>query len=472
MIIYLVKSALCLLLLLGLYHLFLERERMHHFNRAYLLLTLFMAVAAPLMPFGIIENWLPGVAAADLASGRFSESVQPVLPVSDKASIGHPSIPSKPTIIILAASLYILITAVLLIKFLAGIHFLLSSMRRFKTAMYGNSIVVLLKKQTGPFSFLNCIFVNEREYLDGKIGREIIIHEQTHIRQRHSWDILAVEIIRILFWFNPLFYRLKRAMQLNHEFIADRAVLQKTGNRSRYQHILFRALQPASGNGMVSSFNYSLTKKRFQMMNRPRSQSDILFKQTVGVTILFTAMVLFGIQADAQTQDRKTLSIEIGTSQVIMLDGKEIHFSHLEQMLSTYDNPEEYVVHFKVHPNAPFGLITDVQRILRRTDLRRLNYSSEDTLKSDLVREARTLREARISMQIAEARFIQQSEAYMSLEAKESNLSRLQEAYQEVSNLYERLRNKQGDLTELGAEQLPPPPPFPPDPERRINNRN
>lgn len=466
MIVYLVKSALCLLLLLGVYHLFLEREKMHHFNRAYLLLTLFLAFAAPLMPFGIAENWLPGSAPVDFTSGVNSESTQTVFTAAEAESIERQSLLSEQTVFIFAAAIYILVTAILLIRFLTGIHSLLSSMRRCKTVMYGNSMVVLLKMPTGPFSFLNCIFVNEQEYLDGKIGREIMIHEQTHIRQRHSWDVLAVEAIRILFWFNPLFHHLKRAMQLNHEFIADQAVLMETGDRPRYQQILFRALRPLSNTGVVSSFNFSLTKKRFQMMNRRPSQSDILFKQTVAVTILFTAMVLFGMHADAQQTRQKSISIEIGTSEVLKLDGKEIHFSHLEQMLSSYVNPEEYVVHLKVHSNAPFGLVTDVQSVLRRTSLRRLYYSTERAAMSG----AET--EAMIAMQVAEARFIQHAEDYMRLKPEEHTLEELQKAYDEMSEQYNRLREKQAAMSQLNPDLVPPPPPFPPDPERRLNSQN
>jgi hypothetical protein len=467
MIIYLIKSALCLLLLLGFYHLFLEREKMYQFNRMYLLLALFLSIAAPLMPFGIVESWLPGkssyILSNDLTGSNntgFISAAGQLIPASELAS-------SRQYILtLLAVYVYIMITAVLLIRFLMGTRTLNSTVRESRSVLYNNSLVVLLDQPTGPFSFLNYIFVNREDYTKGRISREVLIHEQTHIRQKHSLDILAVEIARILFWFNPLYHFLKKAMQINHEFIADEAVIHQTKNRTRYQKILFSALQPAANQGWVSSFNYSLTKKRFQMMNHKRDSGDNLFIQLVAVIILFSSMVLFGIQSEALGQEQKSISIEIGTSQVLKLDGKEIHFSHLEQLLKTFDNPEEYIVHFKVHPNAPFGLITDVQRILRKTNLRRLNYSSEQSELSDPETEAM------VAMQVAEARFVQYSEAYMRMKPEEHELAELKNAYNELIEQFNRLRETQTAMSKLNPDLVPPPPPFPPDPERRLNKQN
>lgn len=467
MIPYLISSALCLTLLLIVYHLFLEREKMHQFNRAYLLMALFLAIASPLMPFGIDHSLLsfgevPNVPAQSAAVPAIDVNLNE----NATASQATTSIFSERVMTSLITIIYFTGILILFLGFLIRLHSLFTVIRRNKKVLFGNSIVILLKERTGPFSFLNYIFVDEQEYLKGNIGREILIHEQTHIRQKHSWDILAAETVRIIFWFNPLFYLLKRAMQLNHEFIADEAVIEKTGSRSRYQQILFRALQPAQPVSLASSFNFSLTKKRFQMMNRNRKNSDTLFKQTVAVTVLFVAMILFGLQADAQHQDRKSISLEIQASEVLKLNGDEIHISHLEPMLGTFGDGNEFIVNMKVHSDAFFGTVTDVQKILRKTDFRRLNYSSVRAERSDPETEAL------IEMQIAEARFIQLAESYMKMRVEDHTRIELQSSYDELMVSYDRLKEKQSVLFELNPDIVPPPPPLPPNPDIRLRNKS
>jgi beta-lactamase regulating signal transducer with metallopeptidase domain len=469
MIPYLINSTLCLAFLLIVYHLFLEREKMHQFNRAYLLMALFLAVASPLMPFGIDHNLISFSETQN--TQELSEAVPAMnvtLSEGTTASLAPTAFISEQLIISLITIIYITGILILFLRFMIRLKSLVTTIRRNKKVLFGNSIVILLHERTGPFSFLNYIFVDNQEYLNGSIGQEILYHEQTHIRQKHTWDILAAETVRIVFWFNPLFYFLKRAMQLNHEFIADEAVIEKTGNRTRYQQILYRALQPARTATLASSFNFSLTKKRFLMMNRNRNNSDTLFKQTVAVTVLFTAMILFGMQADAQNQNqnRKTISIEIASSDVLKLNGDEIHLTHLEPLLSTFGNGREYIVHMKVHSDAFFGTVTDVQKILRKTDFRRLNYSSVRAERSDPETEAL------IEMQIAEARFIQSTESYMSIPVNNESITRLRASYNQVMQHFERLRNKQHVLYQLNPEIVPPPPPLPPNPETRLRNQN
>ncbi|HBY69604.1 MAG TPA: peptidase M56, partial [Flavobacteriaceae bacterium] len=71
-----------------------------------------------------------------------------------------------------------------------------------------------------------------------EIPEEVLLHEHAHAKQMHSVDILFIELLHVLFWFNPLFIFLKRSMKLNHEFLADRAVLKQGAETSVYQKLL------------------------------------------------------------------------------------------------------------------------------------------------------------------------------------------------------------------------------------------
>jgi len=80
---------------------------------------------------------------------------------------------------------------------------------------------VLLPHKTLPFIFLHFLFVEKKSFQNNSIEKEILFHELAHIREKHRWDILLVESLRVIFSFNPLFLLYKKAIQLNHEFLAD-----------------------------------------------------------------------------------------------------------------------------------------------------------------------------------------------------------------------------------------------------------
>ena len=99
-------------------------------------------------------------------------------------------------------------------------------------------INVLLEDLTVPHTFFNYIFLDKYKFETKQIPQEVIIHEQTHAKQQHSLDVLFIELLQIVFWFNPIVYFIKHAIKLNHEFLADEAVLNKGIQTATYQKIL------------------------------------------------------------------------------------------------------------------------------------------------------------------------------------------------------------------------------------------
>jgi hypothetical protein len=126
----------------------------------------------------------------------------------------------------------------------------------------------------------------------GQIDYELIIHEQAHCQQYHSIDILFIEIIKIIFWFNPIIWILKKEMQLNHEYLADTKVLQTKSLKS-YQDILLNLVFRNNSTYLASNFNYSLTKKRLIMMTKNNSSmKSMVRKITIVPLVLILAITL------------------------------------------------------------------------------------------------------------------------------------------------------------------------------------
>jgi hypothetical protein len=100
---------------------------------------------------------------------------------------------------------------------------------------YKNATLVLVDEKTLPHTFLNHIFVNFDDYNQRTIEDELYTHELVHVTQKHTLDILFIELLITIFWFNPLLYLYKKAIQLNHEFLADQKVVESYNNVPFYQ---------------------------------------------------------------------------------------------------------------------------------------------------------------------------------------------------------------------------------------------
>src|SRR5690606_15934892 len=124
------------------------------------------------------------------------------------------------------------------VKFIYNLNSILIIIKqnpKFKTK---KSINVLLEELIVPHTFLSYIFLNKTHFETYQIPKEVLIHEEVHVTQKHSLDILFIETCQILLWFNPLIYMLKKTMKLNHEFLADREVINQGITLSTYQQIL------------------------------------------------------------------------------------------------------------------------------------------------------------------------------------------------------------------------------------------
>jgi hypothetical protein len=168
-----------------------------------------------------------------------------------------------------------------------------------------HATLVLLDEPITPQSFFGYIFLEKKQFESGKIEPEILDHEITHVRQLHSLDILFTEFLKVIFWFNPLMYLYKHAIQLNHEFLADESVVSNGSSVSDYQNMLIRVCSANKPLNNTSSINFSLTKKRLKMMSSNlstwRAYPKILF--TIS---LLTVLGLISCTETEEWPDRMT----------------------------------------------------------------------------------------------------------------------------------------------------------------------
>jgi hypothetical protein len=177
---------------------------------------------------------------------------------------------------------------------------IIQKIRLHKKIKLDNARLILVEDEILPHTFWNYIFINKTAYEQGRIEKELFTHELTHVNQKHTLDVLIIELLQAVFWINPLFIFLKKAVQLNHEFLADENVIHQHKNMLQYQHLLLNKAAWNNKYYLASNLNYSLTKKRLKMMTKQSSSTIVLFKKLAIIPVLTSFIFLFAERVEAQ----------------------------------------------------------------------------------------------------------------------------------------------------------------------------
>lgn len=256
--IYLIKASFSMALLYGIYWFLLRKETTFQTNRIYLLLSLIVSLILPVISIrymimdsdrGIIESInsvIPGGSIASKSSA-FPEGISGIL-----------------------MFIYICGVIVFLFRIIwqASVLFYL----RYKNGVkeYSETKVVENTRFTLPFSFLRIVFINPHHIRKTELD-EIIAHEKVHIRENHWLDLLLVELMTIILWFNPFIWFYERSIKQNHEYLADEGVIAQGNSIGRYHSVLINQLMGMEVIGITNNLNYSLNAKRLKMMKRKKT---------------------------------------------------------------------------------------------------------------------------------------------------------------------------------------------------------
>ncbi|MEM6718471.1 MAG: M56 family metallopeptidase [Bacteroidota bacterium] len=305
MITYIIKSGLCLALILLVYKVLLERERMYVFNRYYLLFGLCFAFAVPFItmettaeiPF-IQDTTVSNLQNLDLAALQvnIAEHKQETTAI--------------PTWILAIMSVYAIGYLLYFFRFIRNIYKIFYKIITGVRVRYKVASLVLLKENVLPHTFLHYIFLRKEAYDTHNIAEELYTHELAHVSQKHTLDIILIELIQIVFWFNPLLMYYKKAIQLNHEFLADDAVLKSNTQVPTYQQLLLANAHGSHNLHLASNLNFSVTKKRLQMMTKHTTRGRAWLVASLTIPIFTAAIFLFSTKVIAQ----KTVTNNVATS--------------------------------------------------------------------------------------------------------------------------------------------------------------
>ena len=155
------------------------------------------------------------------------------------------------------AGFYLIITVMLLSRIIFQLLVLTYNyLKSDKIKDYG-FVILLNHRFRNTFSFFDWIFVGPEEIREEDL-EHIITHERIHASQYHTLDLIVIELLTAVMWFNPLIWMMKNSIQLVHEYLADEGALNTGIDKLRYQALLINQITEDKLISLSSSFNHSL----------------------------------------------------------------------------------------------------------------------------------------------------------------------------------------------------------------------
>jgi beta-lactamase regulating signal transducer with metallopeptidase domain len=264
---YILISTFCLSILYLAYLIFQKSETRLYQLRYFLIFSILLSIFLPLSTYRIdlkfpenkyeIEEIHDNPTTISALNAEITESPSNISPKEE----------NNWSIVNLLFAIYFLglsFFGLRLLVHLTKIIYLFWTSRRVKQ----DNIVILNSETGSPFTFFNWIFIPND--LAKEENKDILIHERIHASQYHSIDLILIELLSAVMWFNPLVWMMKNSVQLVHEYLADEGVLNTGTDKLRYQALLLNQVAEERLICLSSNFNHSLIKKRMIMMTKSK----------------------------------------------------------------------------------------------------------------------------------------------------------------------------------------------------------
>lgn len=336
MLTYLLKSTILLALLYGSFALLLSRETFHRFNRLALLSVLVASLVLPAVQLSLnMPAFLNSLLAADSpATITIGEGTATIAGESSPAS-EHP-VPALTWMSVVKAVYLIGVLASFLVFAVQLLRFWRETKSGLRTKdEYGNTVIIR-GGDFAPYSFFHYIIISAADY--ERLREPILAHEQAHISLGHSWDLMILQLVTIVQWFNPFVYLLGRDLKAVHEYEADSAVLQLGIDAKTYQLLLVTKAVAGRLQTIGNNLSHHSLKKRITMMHKKNSNRWLMTKGVILPILMAMAVVAFAKQ---KTETVPLLTVEEATVSLGYKDTTPV-----------YDDKDK--IHYIVDKNAQF----------------------------------------------------------------------------------------------------------------------
>lgn len=293
LLLYFIKIIGCSGVMFLYYRLFLKDKTFHHYNRFYLLATMFISLFLPLIK-------------VDYFTIEVNKNLYLLL---DRFNVLEPNKNREND------NLYfpIIYSALGLVSFLfigklvIGLVRIQQLKKEYPKENVNGYNFYMTNLSDAPFSFFKNLFWKQTIALDSTLGKQILKHEIVHIEQKHSLDKILVEIVTSIFWFNPMFYLIKKEISLIHEYLADHKAVKKSGTKA-FAQMLLESHFSGTVLPATSPFLNSNLKKRIKMLQKPKTKYAYA-RRIFALPVVFT--VAFAYMVNAKNKEIREVNDEV-----------------------------------------------------------------------------------------------------------------------------------------------------------------
>lgn len=315
-ILYMAKASVCLFFFAILFRLLMMNETFFRFNRILLLAGLVVCSLLPFVnirtdnalgfqrPIAQLEKIIVSYQYVQVAPPETTDLHVSVNPTDTDDAASVVSERKSFPLFGIVLGVYVLGVLAMLVRLFLSVFRLWQLVHRYRSVKHNGYELVVCRENVAAFSFLDKIVISEADFTANP--EEIILHEQMHIKYRHSWDVLFSQLFLIVHWFNPAVWSLCRDLREIHEYEADKAVLKHGIDAQKYQLLLVKKAVGEKQFGEITNrFNHSKIRNRIGMMLRNDSHVWARLKVLLLVPILGAVLLSFS-QPVAHQQNELT----------------------------------------------------------------------------------------------------------------------------------------------------------------------
>ena len=307
---YFIKIIICSGVLFGYYWFFLRNKIYHQYNRFYLLLSVILSLLLPLIKINIWHHAAQSQSQAIQLLQAVTTSDQFIEDIAVKTQS------SNLTAEQLAGFAYILVCAVFFLVFIHVLFSIRSLIYKYKGQVIEQFFFVNTHAKGTPFSFLNYIFWNDAIDIESNTGKQIFKHEVAHVKEKHSYDKLFINILLIACWFNPFFWLIRKELNMIHEFVADRHAVEDCDTEA-FAAMILQATYPQHQFQLVNNFFYSPIKRRLTMLTKNKNPRINYASRVLALPLAALVFAAFTFKAKPLSQ---TLIAGGGQKFIVVID--------------------------------------------------------------------------------------------------------------------------------------------------------
>ncbi len=285
-ILYFLKASLGIVIFYLIFFFTLRKDTSFRINRVYLIGSLLLSLILPIITINIITHI--STSNSRYIFTEIDKNFRTLIE-SNNLSINKSESISWQDILIIA---YITGASIFSLRLLWQ-SFVLIKIKSNTTIKKINGLSIIENNKFGlPFSFFNIVFINPKFHF-GPDLTNILAHEKVHIREHHWFDLFIIELLTVIFWFNPFVWLYERSIKQNHEYLADEGVLSQGFSVGQYQAILINQIMGMQVIGLTNNLNYSINKKRMSMMTKMKTSKNRAFKLIWTIPAIMVLLAVF-----------------------------------------------------------------------------------------------------------------------------------------------------------------------------------